>query len=80
MRCRSRIPTVTFFDSVLNQGIHRTPEHAVASLRPQVTPGCGLTRACSRQAGLARGSARASPPVARLRNEGLCGRQLEGRS
>jgi hypothetical protein len=39
---------------------------------------CCLTRACSRQAGLAPGSARAAHFLDALWNEGWCGRQHEG--
>ena len=37
-----------------------------------------LTRACSRQASGALGSARVAPSLDALWNVGLCGRQLEG--
>jgi hypothetical protein len=38
----------------------------------------GLTRACSRQAERALASAPAAPSASALRNEGLCGRKLDG--
>jgi hypothetical protein len=50
-----------FFDSVLSQRIPGTREHAVGISMPRVAAGCGLTRACSRQAGPAWGTARAAP-------------------
>jgi hypothetical protein len=39
---------------------------------------CYLTRACSRQDGLARNTARAAPPSSALWSIGWCGRRLEG--
>jgi hypothetical protein len=39
---------------------------------------CCLTRACSRQDGLARNAARAAPPSSALWTIGWCGRRLEG--